>query len=117
MINFLIETKEILEHNNKSFKDVLWVGNTESCISWQDFVKIANFEYDNGFGSQKIAEDLLVVGESWWLERHEYDGSERWKYKELPKKPIKNKFIITKLCCISGWLGLEEILEEIFLKK
>ena len=93
MINLLEETEEILELNNKSYKDVLWVGNAESCISWQDFVKIANFEYDDGFGSQKIAEDLLVVGDNWWLERHEYDGSEWWEYKELPEKPVKYTFI------------------------
>jgi hypothetical protein len=109
MINFLIETKEILKNHNKSSKDVLWVGNAESCISWQDFVKIANFEYDDGFGWAEIALDLLVVGDNWYLERHEYDGSECWKYKEVPKKPVKNKFIITKFCGNSGWVDLEEI--------
>ena len=94
MINFLIETKEILKDNNKLCKDVLWVGNTESCISWENFVKIANFEYDSRSGNEEISTDLLVVGKNWWLERHEYDGSEWWEYKELPKKPVKNKFII-----------------------
>lgn len=96
MINFLIETKEILKRNNKSSKDVLWVGNAESCISWQDFVKIANFEYDDGLGIQEIAKDLLVVGDNWWLERHEYDGSEWWEYKELPKKPDGTDIFLTE---------------------
>ena len=33
----------------------------------------------------QVADDLVVVGDSWWLERHEYDGSEWWEYKEKPK--------------------------------
>lgn len=92
--NFLIETKEILKDNNKLCKDVLWVGNTESSISWENFVKIANFEYDSRSNRIKIATDLLVVGGNWWLERHEGEGCEWWEYKELPKKPVKNKLII-----------------------
>lgn len=109
MINLLKETKEMLNKNNKLEKDVLWVGNEESSISWQEFVKISDIEYDNGLGSQNVASDLLVVGKEWWLERHEYDGSEWWEYKELPKKPVTNKFIINRVMIGDGWnSSLEE---------
>jgi hypothetical protein len=27
----------------------------------------------------------MVIGSDWWLERHEYDGSEWWEFKSLPK--------------------------------
>lgn len=40
-------------------------------------------------GSPQVAEDLLIVGDTWCLERHEYDGSEWWEYKELPKEPTE----------------------------
>ena len=33
----------------------------------------------------EVAEDLVVVGDNWWIERHEYDGNEWWEYKEKAK--------------------------------
>lgn len=39
---------------------------------------------------------LKIVGDNWWLERHEYDGAEWFEFKTLPQKPkIKEK--ITKI--------------------
>lgn len=29
----------------------------------------------------------MIVGENWWLERSEYDGSEGWEYKQAQKEP------------------------------
>ena len=87
MSNLLRETLEVLKSNGKKQKDVLWVGNINYYFSWGKFKKLANKKYDGGFGSEEVATDLLVVGENWWLERHEYDGSEWWEFKQLPKKP------------------------------
>lgn len=36
-----------------------------------------------------MAQDLIIVGDTWWLERHEYDGCEWFEFKELPSKPEK----------------------------
>jgi len=44
-------------------------------------------EYDSGYGATKVAKDLVIVGEDWWLERCEYNGSEWWEFKTLPVKP------------------------------
>ena len=38
-----------------------------------------------------MAEDLVVVGDNWWIERRDYDGSEWWEYKEKPKQISKIK--------------------------
>jgi hypothetical protein len=84
MKNLLTETLETLEANNKTVRDVIWVGTVYAWTTWDNFEAIADIEYDEGFGSSEVAEDLLVVGENWWLERHDYDGSEWWEYKELP---------------------------------
>lgn len=47
----------------------LWIGGSEFTISIEDFKRLANREYDNSFGSPKVAQDLKIVGKDWWLER------------------------------------------------
>ena len=87
MTNLLHETLGVMHENGKNSEDVLWVGSADGklAITWPEFEAIANFEYDDGFGSQKIGSDLVVVGRSgWWMERHEYDGSEWWEFKQKP---------------------------------
>lgn len=96
MKNLLQETIELLEFKNKKESDVKWVGNMIYKTSWNDFKSKANTEYDSGFGAPKVAQDLLVVGDNWWLERHDYDGSEWWEYKETPKEPV-NEIELTAL--------------------
>lgn len=109
-MNLLTETLKVLEENGKSPKDVLWVGFPDSLDSyesakflpddakygtkinpeigtWDDFKKLADRQYDDGYGGAEVNEKLLIVGSDWWLERHEYDGSEWWEFKTLPKKP------------------------------
>jgi hypothetical protein len=79
-MNLLAETIEVLEKHGKTGKDVLWVGSPDIETTWDNFVKVADVEYDNGFGSPQVAEDLIIFGKDFWLERREYDGSEWWKY-------------------------------------
>lgn len=105
MRNLLEQTISVLSGYNKTSKDVEWIGISNSqqnnfnaydldnetfgYMLWQDFQKIANIKYDNGFGGQEINSNLLVVGKDFWLERHEYDGSQWWQYKTMPSKPIE----------------------------
>ena len=84
MTNLLQETISILEHNGKTQEDVLWVGDTSKKTTWENFERISNFEYDSGYGGTEIERSLLIVGDTWWLERGEYDGSEWWEFKEHP---------------------------------
>ena len=51
-----------------------------------------NIYYDSGYGSNEIPMNLVIVGDNWWLERAEYDGSEWWEFKTLPIKPDKEEF-------------------------
>lgn len=94
MTNLLTETLLILKENSKEEKDVLWVGTRNEKSTWKQFKEQADFKYDSGFGGEQINTKLLVVGKNWWLERHEYDGSEWWEFKTLPKKPKSNTDII-----------------------
>jgi hypothetical protein len=69
-MNLLNETLEKLKDYGKTPKDILWVGSPEfGWFSWDEFTQIADLEYDDGFGASEVAEDLVVVGNDWWLER------------------------------------------------
>ena len=85
-MNLLNETRDILLSNNKTFDDVLFVGDdsTHSKMTVKEFLEHANVEYNDGFGNEEINTDLILVGKDFWLERHEYDGSEWWEYKSMP---------------------------------
>ena len=61
MQNLLQETLKALEDNGKTPNDVLWVGDLEKKTTWENFAKLAEFEYDNGFGGCMIQEELWQV--------------------------------------------------------
>jgi len=86
-VNFIEETISALAIRDRSPTDVLWVGLADGSIAtdWATFAKVGNHYYDPGYGLQVVSESLVIVGSDWWLERHEYDGSEWWEYKTLPQ--------------------------------
>lgn len=101
MENFYNELKYELERRDKTLDDIEWVGilkdgeytyfdnsmDKDVYLDLEQFFRVADFDYWDGFGSAEITLGLVVVGKDWWLERHEYDGSEWWEFKTLPKKP------------------------------
>ena len=80
MINFWEETMDALKDNGKTFDDVEWIGGNDFEISKENFKRISNFIYDDGYGSQEVAKDIKLVGKDFMLIRWEYDGSEGWEY-------------------------------------
>lgn len=86
MSNLLQQTLDVMEEYEKAPSDVAWVGSKDGkyAMEWSDFEKIADVDYDSGYGGQEIASDLVIVGDNWWLERGEYDGSEWWNFHTLP---------------------------------
>ena len=118
MVNFKEETLDTLEDYNKTWEGVRFIQGKNFSVanSKEEFLKLMDFEYDSGYGAPEIATDLIIVGEDWWLERHEYDGSEWWEYKELPKLNTCSKSV--KYLCVRqvnkiGWKTLKELNEEI----
>lgn len=92
MANLLKETDAELKAYGRSFEDVLWIATADGEISLEDFKKIAScLYYDAGYGSQQIDPSLIIVGDGWWFERREYDGSEWWEFCNTPVRP--NNFI------------------------
>lgn len=106
--NLLKETKRFLKYCEKQPKDIKWIGSEEyGYFTWDDFKKLANKEYDKGYGAQEVAEDLLIVGEDWFMERTEYDGAEGWRFVTIPQQPMEYK----KPKRIMGgmWASLDEL--------
>lgn len=86
-INFLTEIEAVLKENNKSITDIKWIGNSVAVFDTKSFLDWAGtFNYDNGYGLEVIPLDYIIVGNDWWLERAEYDGSEWWEFKRYPVK-------------------------------
>lgn len=106
MINLLQETIRALRAADKTIDNVLWIGNSQNSWSWEDFSKIADFEYDNGFGYIYIPEDLVVVGKDWWLERYNYEGAEHWEFKERPTRYCTNEHFVLKIEDLNNFVGL-----------
>lgn len=84
MANLLDETLQALWENGKTEKDVLFVESFPLRTNWKSFKRNADFDYDNGYGINLISHNLKIVGDKWWLEREDYDGSEWWEFKEHP---------------------------------
>lgn len=101
MTNLLDETLRELEENGKDTSDVLWVGDSDFKTTWENFEKIAkNCNYNSGYGGAEVYQNLKIVGNDWWLERGEYDGSEWWEFKTIPKEPATTNEM---LACKEGW--------------
>ena len=87
--NLLEETIKYITSMGKTVEDVQWTGYKDGTktASWAEFALLAkDINYDSGYGGNEIPLNLVVVGSDWWLERHEYDGSEWWEFKTLPKR-------------------------------
>jgi hypothetical protein len=98
-MNLLQETREAISDSGHAPTDVVFIGSRKSghSCTWAEYEKLADFEYDDGFGSQKVATDLEIVfsdGATMW--RHEYDGSECWMFSS-PFAPPKDTRPITRL--------------------
>lgn len=52
------------------------------------FLKSIDFNYDDGYGGQELHGFIWHTSNT-WSERYEYDGSERWDFKEIPPIPEK----------------------------
>jgi len=101
MTNLLQETIEYLKYHGHTLDDIKFIMSNENnyYYSLQKTVQenfyakvnaeilknILNVNYDSGYGSQNINRDLKLVGDDFWLERHEYDGSEWWEFKKFPE--------------------------------
>ena len=83
MTNLLVETEETLKSSNKTWNDVHLIADEKGAYTIEDFKRWANHRYDSGYGIEEVNPCLRIIGDDWWLERSEYDGSEWWTYCEV----------------------------------
>lgn len=85
MKNLLKETLSELAEKGKTTSNVVAIINGTEQGTWSDFEKLADIEYDNGYGGAEISQNLVVLfDDGSWLERGEYDGAEWWEFKKTP---------------------------------
>lgn len=62
-MNLLDETKGAISQSEHSTDDVRFVGSRDEKlgIPWSQAEKVLDIDYDNGYGSQEIAADLVVA--------------------------------------------------------
>ena len=84
--NLLTETTEKLKEEELTWDDVRFVRTEHNQFTVDEAKKMMDFAYDAGYGGTEVDESLMVVGDDWWLERREYDGSEWWEFKTMPNR-------------------------------
>lgn len=117
-MNLLTETIKAIEMSGHKPSDIVFIGSENSghSCSWLRFKVLANREYNNGYGSQKVAKDLLIVfSDGVQMSRSEYDGSEWWNFHTPFKKPAKIERIESLFVTEDqvGWESLASIHESL----
>lgn len=79
-MNLKTETGECLAGHGKTFGDIKIVCGDDFNIPVDNFLSLADTEYDNGFGGQEVARDLTLIGDGFVMIRTDYDGAEAWRY-------------------------------------
>lgn len=92
-MNLLKETTDEIRRTGHTPADIVYIGSRDgySC-TWDEFTRLADVEYDAGYGGQEVASDLEVhFSDGSWLERSEYDGSECWEIRRRFVPPAETK--------------------------
>lgn len=112
MKNLLAETLEDITAFKKTVEDVSWVGSQGfGWFTWDDFAAVADFNYDDGYGWQEVAKDLVIVfTDGQYMTRGEYDGSEWWEYHPPMDKP--ERYQKPTRVIGHGWSSLTELHSE-----
>jgi len=105
-MTLLTETLSIMDLHNLKSKDVIFIGSLSGyACTWSQFLVLADVEYNNGFGCQEVAQDLIIIfNNDAVMSRMEYDGSEWWKYTPRPKI-LDTLYTITKLVDLTGYMN------------
>jgi hypothetical protein len=115
-MNLLAETIEWITRTKHTPADIVYIGSRDgySC-TWDEFTRLADIEYDNGYGGQRVATDLEIhFRDGGWMQRGEYDGSEWWDchapfVMPTETKPIRRLVEDFDHCCAyDGLAGLHE---------
>lgn len=113
-MNLLKETTEDIEKSGHKIEDIVFIGSEKTGheCTWEQFASMADRDYDNGFGSPQVAQDLVIVfADGATMTRGEYDGSEWWQYSTPFERPTGQHSITSLFAGPEnvGWVDLGEI--------
>jgi len=80
MKNLKDETLHELKRFGKSTDDIVAIYGDDYCITLENFLALADTDYDDGYGGQEVAKDLRILGKDFLMIRNTYDGSEWWEF-------------------------------------
>lgn len=95
-MTLLEETLTAIEESGHKIDDIIFIGSekTGHSCTWQEFEKLADNEYNGGYGAPQVAQDLIIAfSDNSKMWRGEYDGSEWWEYPTPFKMPNEKKSI------------------------
>ena len=110
MANLYDETVEILELHDKTIADIEYIGSSRTKINTNKALELMKKTiYDSGYGSQEIADNLMIKGNGFIMTRGENDGSEWWDYiqPDMPLPQVERD--VKSFEANIGWESLEEI--------
>lgn len=85
--NFLSETEGLIESLGYETDEIVFIGSSKNPVqigTWEDFRKVADFDYDQDATDVTIAQDLVIVfDDGCWLEREDA-SCEAWRHCEPP---------------------------------
>lgn len=89
MVNFLTETRNMLDFLHVPPSEIDWIGTDdgEFAMSWLDFCDdVKEFQYDPSQSQRAILEDLIVkFKDGSWLSREKVGWIEVWIYNSKPE--------------------------------
>jgi hypothetical protein len=101
--NIFKEMLSVLETNDKTFSDVVWIGTPTHLLDTKEFEDLAKKSwYYTDKDAAQMPTDLVIVGSDWWLQREITFQNERWVFCTQPKKPKANlglKCLVATECC------------------
>lgn len=113
-MNLLQETTAAITQSGHKPEDIIFVGSEQTGhrCNWEEFCKLADVEYDAGYGAPEVATDLIIVfsdGQEMW--REDDDGREWWSFSAPFKMPAQSHPI--KVLVGGMWDSLESLEEKL----
>lgn len=86
IVNLLEVTLKALEEEGLTFDGIVFISMDGYRMTVDTFKELAaRTNYDSGYGEQEINSSLTIWGMNWVMYRCEYDGSEWWEVRKLPR--------------------------------
>ncbi len=82
-MNLLSETRKAITKSNHRIPQIIFIGSEESGhrMSWEQFYELSDQEYNNDYGHQEVATDLIIVfSDGSRLFRPSESGYSYWSY-------------------------------------